>query len=334
MIFGTYFWDQLPNYFEQNDTYQDQNGKGLLERFLGIFGVELDNNTVAALENFINEKNPLTADSQFLSTIAYDLGSPVDFLNDEDSYREYLTQLISIYQVKGTSKSYQLLFALLGFSVNITELPPTQGNYDTGGIYDDSIQLPLYDNDCPACSQYNLDFQTSPGLENVLTTDLANRILQGISFIQPINVNLYQMTFHQEGQPDIVYIDGILQAQVVISPPESTWNIMVNNNSSIEVDIGYYQGLGLSILSSGSDQLINGINPNPTIKIQTGQTNASNLALQYSKNNGPNYAFKVDGNGYVVFQPGNSNDISGSGVGSSLNNNDVITLIDPIEFHK
>lgn len=211
MVFATYFWDQLPNYFDKNDTYKDQNGKGLLQRYLGIFGLELDNNTVAKLENFINERNPLTVDTTLLSTLAYELGSPVDLLDDEDVYRQYLTQLVSIYQVKGTTKSFKLLFALMGFAVTITELVPPDGHYDTGGIYDDEVELPLYDNSCPSCSQYNLDFQTSPGLDTQLTDGLIDRILQGISFIQPINVNLYQLTFHQVGQPNIVYIDGILQ---------------------------------------------------------------------------------------------------------------------------
>jgi hypothetical protein len=41
-----WFWDQLPPIFKELDTYKDNTGRGLFERYCEIFGLEYDNEVI------------------------------------------------------------------------------------------------------------------------------------------------------------------------------------------------------------------------------------------------------------------------------------------------
>src|SRR5690606_30167585 len=104
------------------------------------------------LENFIENLDPETAMDKFLTHIAFTLANPTDILNDPTSYRKRLLQAITLYKINGTTKSYQLFFALLGYSINLIEHFPRDHRYDLDPPleYDDISEegdLGLYDLD-------------------------------------------------------------------------------------------------------------------------------------------------------------------------------------------
>lgn len=162
--FQYWLFRQLPSYFKIGDSYKDINDRGLIERYLEIFGLELDEEYIPQIENYINIIDPLVADSKFLNHIAYTLGNPPDLWENAPNHTEYrrlLSIILSIYKVKGTLLSYQTLFSLIGYTVSL------QMNFVECTYYDDEDELALpitydadelehYDTCCEPCVPYNI----------------------------------------------------------------------------------------------------------------------------------------------------------------------------------
>ena len=53
-LFKTYLFDKLPGFFKREDTFKDGNDEGLLERYLKIFGEELDENVSDDIDNYLD----------------------------------------------------------------------------------------------------------------------------------------------------------------------------------------------------------------------------------------------------------------------------------------
>lgn len=158
-LFNNFFWDRLPRYYHEEDTYKNVGGRGLLERYLEIFGLELDNSIIPYLEDFLDEVDPKTASNNFLTHIAYSLGSPLDIFNDASKFALLLQYIISIYKIKGTICSYEIYFKILGLNVHVIEhFDNTEIYYDSGVLYD--TDLILYDSYCELCSEYSLFFKS------------------------------------------------------------------------------------------------------------------------------------------------------------------------------
>ncbi len=198
--FQKFLFSQLPLYFKINDTYKDTNDRGLLERYLEIFGVEIDDEIKPQVDNYLSIINPFETDAKFLTTLGYTLGSPPDLLNDDTKYAKLLAYIMSIYKIKGTAKSYESLFALLGFAVTISELPPAEPTLlDDGNILDeDNLVLETLDTGCPPCSEYEIVVSTllttgggcPPPSFGVVNNTILPTFIKIIEFNQPINAHL------------------------------------------------------------------------------------------------------------------------------------------------
>lgn len=182
---------QMPVYYHKADTMKDETGKGILIRFLGMLGISLQEDLVDPLENLINELDPETATTKFLSLLAFTVGNPVDILGTDESFRLRLSQAISLYKLKGTIKSYKLLFNLLGLDVGVHEDFPPDMYYDSALNYDSSL---LYDNDpCSVlCIPYRL-IVTQNGEPANLTGDMLEALMEAIKDIEPINAQLTEI---------------------------------------------------------------------------------------------------------------------------------------------
>lgn len=192
-----FFFGQLPLYYKVNDTYKDVDDRGLLERYLEIFGKEVDDEIFPKIENYLDIIIPLETPEQYLTALGFTLGSPPDLLNDPNLYAKVLAYIIQIYKIKGTARAFELLFQLLGYSITVVELPPSETVLlDSLNILDDGL---TFDAGCPGCSGYEIIINTllNPGEgdcdeqshEAVDNTILAT-FIKIIEFNQPINADL------------------------------------------------------------------------------------------------------------------------------------------------
>tara|TARA_R110001599_G_scaffold15757_6_gene65431 strand:+ start:29412 stop:30176 length:765 start_codon:yes stop_codon:yes gene_type:complete len=159
--FSDWFFSKLPFIYKENDTYVDSNGEGLLERYLEIFGLEIDDGLQSQIDDYLDIVDPILCEPQYLRHISYTLGTPPDFFQNEAQYRILLATIVSIYKIKGTLKALQALAGLFGFTVNIIPILPDCTRYDKGVkvIYDDGL---IYDTCCLPCKYYNLLWSQYP----------------------------------------------------------------------------------------------------------------------------------------------------------------------------
>ena len=195
MVFKDFLFNTLPDYYYINDSNKDGNNEGTLQRYLSVLGLELDDEIVPALENFINEMDAETASNDLLNYISDSLGNPPDIFLDEEKYRLILKFIINVYKIKGTKKSYELFFSMLGFNINITEFAPLEKklydelllNYDEDGIN--------YDMGCETCSEYEILFTSSTNPLSPLDQTTLSKLRSIVPFVEPINADLRGLVF-------------------------------------------------------------------------------------------------------------------------------------------
>lgn len=193
-VFQTFIQDRLPDYFRRNDTYVDNNGDGLLMRYLSIFGDEIDQEIIPTIECYLNIIDAQNCDAQYLTHISDVLGNPPDIFGDDDKYRNLLSYICSVYKIKGTKKAYELFFSLLGFDIDLYEIPLNDSvlNYDSAGEYDTDM---IYDQSkCSPCSFYDITFYPKDPSNYVFTADLIAKLRAAIKFNEPINAKLRHLT--------------------------------------------------------------------------------------------------------------------------------------------
>lgn len=199
MTIKEFIWDLFPHFYKEFDTYKDGEGKGLLERFIKIFGEEVDDEVLNILDEDSDDyyqKNliPLQADEKFINILAIFLGNPPSILETLE-YSKLLQYIVYIYKLKGTKLAYHLFLNLLGFTVVIEEFDPEETTYEN--IYDNSLlydELNYYDDESSTCataycSDYKLTL-TPINEGTVLTEELENQIKTIVRFIEPINARL------------------------------------------------------------------------------------------------------------------------------------------------
>ncbi len=201
-LFKTFFFDRLPFIYKKRDTNKNfdplQLDRGTLERYLEVFGEEIDEKVSDDIDDYLDIINPLLSDAKFLNLNAYQVGNPPDIFQDETMYRALLSNILAIYKVKGTFLSYEIFFKIMGFNVIITEIPLLTVIYDDNFTYDqDDVN---YDEQCQPCSFYDIAFGT-PNNAPVSQTTL-DILKSAIFFVEPINAVLKELiqllTFEDE----------------------------------------------------------------------------------------------------------------------------------------
>lgn len=196
--YSTYLFQLLPEYFHREDTYKDETGRGFLRRYLEAYGQELDEEFDSPIENYLDIIDVEHTDSKYLGLISDWFGNPPDIFQNEALYRNILRFIIPITKVKGSYRGYELFFSLLGFDIEIEELPTGDdvSQYDIGGKYDSGSIFSIYDQDgCTPCSAYNIVFFPDDITNIDLDQDTVDRLRKAISFNEPINAILNNLTY-------------------------------------------------------------------------------------------------------------------------------------------
>lgn len=234
-----YVKNKLPNYIIDNDSYKDINGKGFVERYLEIFGAELDDEYLPELEGIINQKNPQLTNADFLDYIAGQLGDLPNISKDTAHYRNILSFIVSIWAIKGTIKSYKSILYSLGlYNTTITEIPLVTVAYDDPAVSYDAAELFQYDTSCQTCSEYIIN-TTGP----TLTVDIYQQLLNLVELVEPINAKLKHIVYNG---------DIVTQLYITVTVDENGDLVYENINDP----------LLLLTLDSNGDLIISGPNAN------------------------------------------------------------------------
>lgn len=107
----------FPFYYKEYDTYKNEDGEGLLERFINICSQYLDEDIVPDIDNILDIIDAsIQNKEELLKHLWEDLGGlPFSFLpHNLANTRELIRYTISLYRIKGTNLFYQTIFKLMG----------------------------------------------------------------------------------------------------------------------------------------------------------------------------------------------------------------------------
>jgi len=193
-----FFWESLSYYFRAKDTYPNEAGKGLFERYLLTYGYELQD-IEPLWEDYLQRVRDIDeCDDTYLPFIAADLGSPPNPLGTLIGLRNLLKYLVTIYKIKGTLESLQIILEILGFDVMIEIDYPEDSLWDfqdddqiNSSEWDEGI---LWDNICPTCVNYSILINSNEddgeGDFNDISLSDINDLIQIIEWIEPIDAVL------------------------------------------------------------------------------------------------------------------------------------------------
>ena len=173
------------------DVNKDSEGKGTMERYNEILGMQADEDIIPFIDNMID--NTLVPDTMLDKFIPY-LESMVGLdplIDDLTIRRQVLKNILRIYKVKGTKKSYEIVFKLLGFdSIEIIEQDISFG-FDSPLTLDD-VNRVFDDGSCYTCGFYTINLTGTAAF----TEDLSKAIRNAIKLVEPINARLLEITYN------------------------------------------------------------------------------------------------------------------------------------------
>lgn len=172
-------------YYKANDTYQDSEGKGILERFIEVCSSYFDNEVMTDIDNFmdcldVDKANPIFLNYlwEYFGFIPYSYGvitkgEPYTeenlerWLKEDRGFptadcRSMLRYAISLYKIRGTKKFYEILGKFYGVTFILTEVDEdtkrriadtSDGsvNYDLLSHFDSSSSTFDTETDCWEC---------------------------------------------------------------------------------------------------------------------------------------------------------------------------------------
>lgn len=185
-FFRDYIFKNLFDYYyKANDTYQDSEGKGILERFIEVCSSYFDNEVMPDIDNFmdcldVDKANPIFLNYlwEYFGFIPYSYGvitkgEPYTeenlerWLKEDRGFptadcRSMLRYAISLYKIRGTKKFYEILGKFYGVTFILTEVDEdtkqriadtSDGsvNYDLLSHFDSSSATFDTETDCWEC---------------------------------------------------------------------------------------------------------------------------------------------------------------------------------------
>lgn len=194
--FSTDWWSKLFSYYiQENDSNKNASGEGTLQRYMKSLGLELDDNTVPFIQDFLDNVQPLLATNDLRSHLGYTMGNVPHKGLTENQFKYLLAMAQTIYKWKGTTNSYKALFLLLGYYAEIFTDPVEDVLYDEGFLYDEDH---LYDTYCVTCVPYYIlvapvtDDPTVPEFTAITESDWASllELVESIKcWLEPINAD-------------------------------------------------------------------------------------------------------------------------------------------------
>lgn len=227
---------------KREDSYKDEAGRGLNERVNRTLGQDFDENTTPFLNELI-DRTLVPADvlARFIPYLEEMMGVGQPFTDEIAIRRKLLRFITRITAIKGTARSFDVLFKLLGFtSVTLIEHAATFG-FNSAVTWDDPVRR--LNSGCPSCTDYSLELTgTMP-----LTAELRDTIGVVVKFCQPINARLRAILYNGDPvetealwvliqQADLFYDNSLSPADVMFMDAKGDLYIEGPNEDRYTVD--------------------------------------------------------------------------------------------------
>lgn len=175
-----------------NDSYKDDQGRGIWERYFLALAQDFDVNFWPLVENFLdNTIVPDTVMDRFIAYLEEQLGNDVKLYDDIDKRRRLLAFIIRLYQVKGTARSYEILLKTMGFDGVVIEEHTGASTLDSDVTLDDVFRT--LDSAESGSTEYSLYLTGS----FTLTQDDRTRIRKIVKFCEPITASLRDIFYNE-----------------------------------------------------------------------------------------------------------------------------------------
>ena len=178
-----------------NDTYKDQNGKGIWERYNESVAEYYDESVDPLIVNiFENVLLPNTMFVRFLDIQIEALGN-LPVISDDPAIKRKVIQYFNILgTIKGTLKSFEMLFSFIGITVDdVIDVDSGFTFDDDNATFDDPVRT--FDSGNPCCGTYELNLSGNDPIDD----DLENSINIINNYLKPINSEASVIRYN--GQP-------------------------------------------------------------------------------------------------------------------------------------
>ena len=175
-----------------NDSLKDGSGKGIWERYNESLGEDYDEDVSPLITNLMdNVIVPLTMFVRFIDIQNEALGSlPVPSI-DVNVKRKILQHFNILGTIKGTVKSYRMLFSFIGVNLDSnSDVNPGFGWDSDTGTLDDADRT--FDTNLSNCRYYSLELS---GVA-VISSDLESAINIINDYLRPLNAVTFEIKYN------------------------------------------------------------------------------------------------------------------------------------------
>lgn len=213
-------YNELYDSFDVREDINKIEGRGLNQRYNEMLAEDLDVNVVSLVNNLIdNTIIPSTAQEKFIPYLESLLGL-TKLVDSIAVRRKLLSNILSIYKVKGTLQSYEILFKSLGFSDIALERLSKSFGFDSAVTFDDEFRR-LDLGKCFNCINYDIRLEGNVQL----TEDLIDTIRRAVPLVEPIYAKLNKIYYNnQDIDTFVIFIDDNGDLKYSASSP----NIMLD----------------------------------------------------------------------------------------------------------
>lgn len=209
-MMNRYFFDGLPLYFHQYDSYKDGDGKGLLQRFMEIPQEEAET-LYQDIKDIPKAMDPLQVQDSHLYMLGSVFGNPPTLFRNKANYRKLLRYLPNLLKRKGRIDALIDLFKIMGLEVTVEDVTPSKTFYDIGLEHDQGHR---YDGQCYNCFFFILHVEDPSGVlpseEGVLSENTLKELLFTAYYATPINAFISNITYNGESQAFLLEKAGLI----------------------------------------------------------------------------------------------------------------------------
>lgn len=179
------------DFYAAYDSYKNDDGKGIIQRFNETLANDLDDNFLPFLTDFLNFIRVYSEIREdILPIVESSLGNIIKISDDILIRRKIIRFFSTIYKTKGTLASLKIIFYWLGFTNIEDRITERFGGLDSVLTFDDATRK--FDSSLIQLDFYSLIFYGNV----ILTNKMLEYIINVCEWNSPINSKLNKIIFN------------------------------------------------------------------------------------------------------------------------------------------